>query len=375
MDNNEIVTLNLTKVVPKIFDERLPYRGFLKGESENISSLRSLNKEGHIGWVNLDSLGQIAGATFVAKYKTKDGKEIVPEIEPSIIEKDIDLTQDINVNPERFAKTFGQEKLSPKTINHMISDRRHGHATGRRIVVNAEVDKDPFGRFRYTKVRFTSSKNLHSEDQFKTAINAVNVLVTKYRRITGDYWITKVREEDVFIYKAVKDDSFDLSYTAQGIGQIRPDHNHTTVNDLRESLMANDEPGFPFQDFYLDALNAFEQANYDLSIVYSVTALESIVKTYLVLYYRPEPQATSDKVLRMTLDNLVTIVLPLIFHEQDYKNLLNGVIEAISLRNKIIHQSELGIGKNKSKSVVRNVGLYMEFIQRKIQRLLNEHLT
>ena len=41
MYNDEIVTLNLTKIVPKIFDERLPYRGFLKGELEKHSRLTS----------------------------------------------------------------------------------------------------------------------------------------------------------------------------------------------------------------------------------------------------------------------------------------------------------------------------------------------
>ena len=211
-----------------------------------------MNKEGHIDWVNADNLSQIAGAIFVTKYKTKDGKEIVSEIEPSLIEKDIDLTQDINIYPEKFTRSSWEEKLNPEIVKQMIADRRYG----RRIAVNAEIDKDPFGRFRYTKVKITSSKDLHFEEQM--AVKAVNVLITKYRRITGDYWITKVREEDVFIYKAVKDNSFNLSYMAKGIGQIRPDHSQTIVNDLRESSMANDEPGFPFQDFYLDALNALD---------------------------------------------------------------------------------------------------------------------
>ena len=68
--------------------------------------------EGHIGWVNVDNLSHIAGATFVTKYKTKDEKEIVPEIEPSIIEKDVDVSEDININPEKFARSFRQEKYS-----------------------------------------------------------------------------------------------------------------------------------------------------------------------------------------------------------------------------------------------------------------------
>lgn len=369
LGKDETVTLNLTKVIPKIFDERLPFRGFLKGELENITELNITGRKEQGEWVSVDKLKQIIEMKHVIKYKTtKDKDPIIPVATPSIIERDVDIGQDVNINPETFAKSLGEE-LSPETINQMISERPK---RGRTLYINAEVKKDPAGRFRYTKVRFNPNKDLHFEEQFKVAIKAVNILIPKYRRITRDFWITKIREDDVFIYKDVQDDSYDFPFVTKGIGQIWPDHDQTKVNNLRESLVADDGPGFPFSDLYLDAKNAFEQANYDLAIIYSVTALESIVKTYLVVYYRHESKETSDKVLRMPLNHLVTVILPLIFRDINYNKLLNEIIEAIGLRNRIIHESELGVSENKSPKVIEDVGKYMEFIQGKLIDFLKD---
>jgi hypothetical protein len=123
LDKDEIVTLNLTKVIPKIFDERLPYRGFLRGELEDISALKIWDeKQGSGGWMSVDGLKQIDEKKLVIEYKTKDGKEIVPQIDPSMIEKDVDISQDINVDPEKFARSLGQEKLGPEIINQIIPE-------------------------------------------------------------------------------------------------------------------------------------------------------------------------------------------------------------------------------------------------------------
>jgi hypothetical protein len=159
LDKDEVVTLNLTKVTPKIFDERIPCRSFLKGELENIDQLKIWDeKSGGGGWVSVDQLEHIEGKKVIIEYKTKDGKEIVPIVEPSIIEKDVDISQDVYISPDKFAKLFNLDYLGPEIINRMISDLRYGHATGRRLVVNAEVRKDRYGRIRYTKVRFISNK-------------------------------------------------------------------------------------------------------------------------------------------------------------------------------------------------------------------------
>jgi|GEM_PF-1848807 hypothetical protein len=362
LDKNEIVTLNLTKVLPKVFDERLPYRGFLKGELENIATLWAMNKKGHIGWISVDNLSQIAGAIFVTKYKTKDGKEIVPEVESSLIDKDVDVSQDVNINQERFVKSSNDQEVlnRPETIKRINSDRR-AHELGRKLVLNSEINKDPFGRFRYTKVRFSMKKEINFEEQFRVAIKATNILVTKYRQITYDYWITKVREEDIFIYKSVDDDSFDQSYAAKGIVQMRSDHSQNVVQALRESLIS-DLPEFPFIHLYLDAKNALERADYYLAVILSVAALESIIKTYLSIYSQNSPPIIQEEVIRINLRRLVSTVLRKIFPTDDYKKLIDNVTKAIDLRNDIIHESEIDVPNDKAENAVEAVGRYMEFI-------------
>jgi hypothetical protein len=142
IDNDELVTIKLTKVIPKIFDERLPYRGFLKGELENIATLWTMNEKGPIGWMNVSDFGNLVDKVYITKYKTMDGKEVIPLIEPSIIEKDVDAYQ----------------------------------GYGRQLVINVEVKNDPIGRFRYTKVCYNSAKVKENlEEQFKGAINAVQI--------------------------------------------------------------------------------------------------------------------------------------------------------------------------------------------------------
>lgn len=52
LGEDDIVILKLSKVIPKTYDERLPFRGFLKGELETISRLKIFNpKSGFGGWI------------------------------------------------------------------------------------------------------------------------------------------------------------------------------------------------------------------------------------------------------------------------------------------------------------------------------------
>lgn len=76
-----------------------------------------------MGNVSADKLNQIKEMKYVIEYKTKDGKQIVPEVDQTIVEKDVDIGQDININPDGFAKTQGERPFSPETIDYMISQR------------------------------------------------------------------------------------------------------------------------------------------------------------------------------------------------------------------------------------------------------------
>lgn len=360
-DKDEIVTLNLTKVIPKIFDERLPYRGFLKGESENIVTLKIWDeKRGPGGWVSIDQLKDISAKKFVIEYKTRDGKNVVAQDDPTIIAKDVNIGQDININPEKLTQSFKPENISPESIKQIISETA---GYGRQLIINAEVKNDPVGRFRYTKVRYTSKKlEQDLEEQFKEAVRVVNILIARYRSITGDYWITKVREEDIFTYKGIQDGSLDFTALAKGFVEVRPDHNRDIVDNLRESLVS-DIPELPYIHLFRDAENAFERADNYLAVILSIVAVESIIKTYLIFYSIKCPPIIQDEVNRINLTRLVTNVLKNIFPADDYKNVMKNVIHAIELRNNIIHQSEIDISKDLAQTVIKDVAEYIEFVE------------
>lgn len=96
----------------------MPVRGFMKGELENITNLKIIGQKGHGEWISVDELKLKTEMKYVIEYKTKDGKQIVPEVDQTIVEKDVDIGQDININPDEFAKRLGEEPLSPETINY-----------------------------------------------------------------------------------------------------------------------------------------------------------------------------------------------------------------------------------------------------------------
>jgi hypothetical protein len=79
-----------------------------------------------------------------------------------------------------------------------------------------------------------------------------------------------------------------------------------------------------------------------------------------------------DEVTRINLGRLVTTVLRKIFPSNDYKKLLDNVTKAIDLRNDIIHESEIDVLEEKAKKAIQDVGMYMEFIHRKLIDFLNQ---
>lgn len=365
LDNDEIVTLNLTKVIPKVYDERIPWRGFLKGELEKINFLRIWNKKGNIEWKTVNELAQIKEMKCIIEYRTKDGKEIFPESTPSIIEADVNIAEDF-VEREKT-----ESVIEPMDIeNSECIDREsiQNVQKGRTLVINAEVKKDPFGRFRYTKIRFTSAKIRHFEEEFNAAIRAVNIFVTKYRRITQEYWIHKIREEDVFLYKSSEEG--DLCYATKGIVQVRPDHKSEIITSLCNSLVA-DEIDYPFFQFRLDAKNALEQASFHLAVIYSIIALESLVKTFLFFYLRKD-EAEAEKVLGGNLSYLVKVRLAAIFPTEKYKELTESIVNDIRLRNVIIHEGELSVSREDSERVVQDVDSYFSFLGEKFESLIHD---
>lgn len=364
--DNDIVNLHLTKVIPTIFDERLPFRGFHKGETDNISKLSVVGKvSGKV--IDISDLPNYTESVIVTKYFDKEGKEFVPQIHGN----------DVNLSEPKILNESAKVKFSktdePKEWIDWYATQEHYH--GRQIVINTEVKKDSFGRFRYTKVAYTSPKRGHMDEEFARAIKAVNKLIDIYRVETSDYWITNITENDIFIYKSISESDTQMAFTMKGFTKMKSDKDLKTTDIIKDKLI-NPEPQLPFMMLMLDADKSIDDGKYFLSVIYAITALESIVKFYIMVYASKKNigDDVTKKLISLRLYSLVTTILRLFVKSIKFDDKLEKqILYGISLRNKIIHESELQITLKDAKSTIDNVrtlaGVLMEDLGKQVKSL------
>jgi hypothetical protein len=345
--NDDIVNLNLSKVIPTIYDERLPYRGFKKGELDNISQLSVMFRNGGKK-IDVSELPQVKEYGTVIKYFDKSGNQIIPELDPS----DADQYESEMMN-DLFKKRF--KDIVPADYLEQHSGEAYHH--GRRILINGEITRDRFGRFRYTKVKYNSTKQLHYKEEFNRAIKAVNILIDVYRQETFDYWITNVTEKEIFIYKNISEQHFQVASSTKGFSQIRPDHDLETVKEIKDELI-NPKPQLPYFMLMLDAQESLDRQKYFLSVIYAVTALESFVKMYLIICCNKR-NFTAGVKKRLTssgLTFLINTILRIFVTSNEFTDdLITRLEEGIKLRNKVIHQTKLDVSESEARSLLRDV--------------------
>lgn len=106
---------------------------------------------------------------------------------------------------------------------------------------------------------------------------------------------------------------------------------------------------------------ALFEEKYALTIVYAITALESLVKQYMekMADQKNLTELTSKQLQNMNLFNLVTIVLRLTLGKDKLPdNLVKDFIDANRLRNQIIHKAVMNVSKDdaeKAFSVVQRL--------------------
>lgn len=364
---DDVITLKLAKKVPTIFDERLPIRGFLKGELENIKRLKIYNpKTGPGGWIDKDQLNRITGMQIVLEYETLDGKKIPPQYVEANIEQDVnwddDLQQIALENTNRDID-FGHE-----TYTLSDDDILKPFYEGRKLVLNCELKQDRNGRFRYTRVIYESSKKLSSELEFERAVRALNTLISSYRLYTRSHWITRVSEREFYFYKTFTKNDSNHGSLEKGYHQIYPDFPDSTVNMIKDSLMDIETQNLlsrmPFFQLRLDAQNAFDQTDYHLSIIYIITALESIVKVLLSFYYDKQKMKRTE---RTPISILVTKHLKELFPFFQLAIYLDDIRFALDTRNRIIHEADINIHKDEARKILRDVSDFMNFLLRNLE--------
>jgi hypothetical protein len=311
------VILRLEKKVPESYDERTGYRGLMEQDLKNVHKVHILNQE-----------FPFEGT----RYKVISAAEVR--------------------NVKEFCEVVSFEDNEG---NKWFPDVKHTESnpifTGLKILLNAEIVKDRFGRLRYTRVSVVSDTLKSSRARI---ISAVNKLIDSYRIISNEYWLYRIREEDILFV------SSETQFDYEGFSKAKPDISNERVEHLK-SLLSIKEPVSTFSLVLLDMRTALFEEKFALAIVYAITALESLVKQYIekMAYQKNLTKLTSKQLQNMNLFNLVTVVLRLTLGKDKLPdNLVEDFIDTNRLRNQIIHKAVMDVSKDdaeKALSVVQQL--------------------
>jgi hypothetical protein len=317
-------------------------------------------------WISREELKEITDFNIVNEYRTNDGVKIVPKVSPSIIERDINWDEDIQ---QIAIDEYKKKSIDDGEFSDDEDDIRRLYYSGRTLYLNTEVYRDRYGRCRYTRIIYESPKNLHFELEFKRAVTAINILISQYRLWTNNFWITRVSEREFFFYKNY--DGSDSFHVGNEIGhsQYVPDFDKQTVERIRRSIVNKETQDLliqlPFFQLRLDAWNAFDQTNYHLSVIYIITALESVVLTLLGQYLS---KTKIKKLERVPLTYIITKTLKQIFPYYRMAIYLKTTVEAIQVRNRILHQGDINIEIKEAEEILKDVNEFIDFLLKDLMK-------
>lgn len=310
LSDGKVVRLLLEMKIPETYDEKIGIRGITKKDLEGVSTVHVFITENEYAGdrgqvIPAEKIWEMKEVAHVSVFHYADGREAVPE--------------------------------TP-------------------IYINSEIPKDRQGRFRYTKLTIVEEQSV---DLKKLALLAVNRLIDYYRFLTGEHWIQHVTASDVIAYTS-KDGGGGYGPTIKR----RRLHDDFTVRSLREKLTGNKSPA-TFDMMRLDAKAAIDQENYALAIIYSMTSLESLVKTYFRLYGSRMlyTSSTIETLENMTLFHAVCVVLRLVFPKEELGDALITEFKRINrIRNDIIHQAVIDANLDDAKKAVEMIDSFYDIL-------------
>jgi hypothetical protein len=248
LDIDDIVTLKLTKTIPQHYDERLPYRGLSENELNEMSQIKiHFPLQNKTIEIDKENLKEITDYGVVIQYTKKNGEIVTPQLNE--LQSNFDYEEYL-----RTADNYDTAYAEKRIMNAKIYPPKE-------IIINGEINNDKLGRFRYTKIEFLSNKKLNYDEEFKRAIKATNMLIDRYRIETMHYWITNIRENDIFVYQDVSNIS--TAYTKKGFTRIKDDIDIDTVNSIKNKLINASTP-FPLEVLIVEAMSALEDEKYYL---------------------------------------------------------------------------------------------------------------
>jgi hypothetical protein len=316
LSQNDVVALRLKKIVPKSYDERMGYRGIVDSDLHDICE---------VGIVSIEQSGEQA----------KNRSRLV---EPEDLSEIGEFCQVIHVKDKNGKMKIAGSPLPAGYFSH------EDFLTDKAIYLNAEIKKDRLGRLRYTRVEITS----HSPDYpFPKVLLAVNKLIDAYRIISKEYWLGRISEQDILLTTETALDGSSVGAAHMGIAKAEPDIGRKHISRLVE-LITSSCPVSTSDLLMLDAQKALDEENNALAVVYSITALESVVKQYVRKMARDKGWP-EEKFVKLNLATLVNVVLRIIFDKLELSDgLMKDFVSANILRNRIIHEATISIKKEEA---------------------------
>jgi hypothetical protein len=166
-------------------------RGLINSDLNGISKVALMNVEPDIDGnykrqlINVNELNGIRDFCFVTRFEDNEGGQYPPGSSP-------------------FDNNLSSDTIPPLE----------------QICLNGEVEKDRFGRLRYTRVTYLDSGDGYPLDKI---LPTINKLIDSYRLVSGENWLNRVYENDILSTAQWDPSSRSGGSSYRGIVKSKPD--------------------------------------------------------------------------------------------------------------------------------------------------------
>jgi hypothetical protein len=173
--------------------------------------------------------------------------------------------------------------------------------------------------------------------------------------------LDRVLEEDIISTSNIDPEMKSGGFSYRAVVKAKPDVEEGKLRLLKDLILENQS--IPtFQLLLLDAKKALDERNYSISIVYGITALESIVRQYFdkVAAIRGFSKKAA---MNIGLSSLVTVLLRMTLDKDKLSDrLIHEFKEANNKRNEIIHRAEMNVDRGEAIRAFNTVRQLIEIL-------------
>ncbi|MCK4735623.1 MAG: hypothetical protein KAT65_24425, partial [Methanophagales archaeon] len=247
------------------------------------------------------------------------------------------------------------------------------------LYMNCERKNDKKGYFRYTKVSVSmplkkiEPQSINLDKMLNNASNAINRLIEAYRYITSDYYVERLKKEDIDvvckhgemeIYLNNEKISTELEMTptlVPFIGDKKED-----VHRRLEDFLTEDKPVPIFENIFLNAKDLLLKEDYRLAVLEAVIALEVYLHEFLENKFKNDKKYDEPLInhllkrpdINLRLKELLELATGKKLHEWN-KSLWDewdsGKDGVKKLRNDITHRKKITVTPEEAKNAINTI--------------------